>query len=152
MRRQDQGTTRTSEAGFTLIEALIAVLVLVIGIMAIASLFAVAATSNSVANQSTAATSAAAETLEQLKAMPFSALTVGGGLTGTCTAGAYSRCDNIPGVGIINTHWRIASATNNMMIITVRSEGTGVLSGARSRAEFTTFRSCTDVTNGCPQP
>jgi hypothetical protein len=32
----------------------------------------------------------------------------------------------------------------------VRSEGTGALSAARSRAEFTTFRACTNAEGGCP--
>ena len=47
-------TERGAEAGFTLVEALVAVVVLVFGLMAVTNLLLVAASSNSVANQSTA--------------------------------------------------------------------------------------------------
>jgi hypothetical protein len=46
-----------------------------------------------------------------------------------------------------------SNADPRLLHIRVRSEGTGALAGARSRAEFTTFRSCTNsdpATGGCP--
>jgi hypothetical protein len=62
---------RHGEAGFTLVEALVAILVLVVGLMGIANLFALAASSNSVANHGTAAVAEATETMERLKTIPF---------------------------------------------------------------------------------
>jgi hypothetical protein len=51
-------------------------------------------------------------------------------------------------------HWYItANADPRLLYIRVRAEGLGALAAARSRAEFTTFRSCTNsdpVTGGCP--
>lgn len=47
------------EAGFTLVEALLAVVVLIFGLMAVTNLMLVAASSNSVANQGTPAVTSA---------------------------------------------------------------------------------------------
>src|SRR4026208_1212508 len=68
------GSGRAGEAGFTLIEALVAILVLVFGLIGIANLMLAAATSNSVAHQATAATAQASRTLEDLKATSFDTL------------------------------------------------------------------------------
>jgi hypothetical protein len=55
-------------------------------------------------------------------------------------------------VGTIHTHWWVTAAADPRWVaIRVRSEGTGALAGARSRAEFTTFRSCTNADIGCPE-
>jgi len=55
----------------------------------------------------------------------------------------------------VHAHWYVtATADPRLLHVRVRSEGTGALSGARSRAEFTTFRACTnsDPTTGrCPE-
>ncbi len=58
----------------------------------------------------------------------------------------------IPGVGTIKTRWTISGGADpELYFIRVRSESTGFLVGAQSRAEYTTFRSCTNRTdNGCP--
>ena len=157
----------SGEAGFTLVESLVAIVVLVFGLIAVTNLMLVAATSNSVANQSTGATASASERMEILRNMQFPALVASAGAgdlandvgpTGPCSpagGGAvpmppatYNCTDDIPGVGLIVTRWRIDNVlgTGRMVSIRVRSEGTGVLSQARSRAEFTTLRSCTDAT------
>ncbi len=153
------GAPRGAEAGFTLVEALVAILVLVIGIMGIANLFAIAASSNAVANQGTAATTSAMQTLERLRATsypdlvaPMAGAAAAGDLdTASCANGTFSRCDAIPGVGFLSTHWQLRRVTPDLVHITVRAEGTGALSRGRSRAEFTTFRSCTaGGAYGCP--
>jgi Tfp pilus assembly protein PilV len=165
MLRQDTSTRpRPSEAGFTLVEALVAMLVLVVGIQAVANLMVVASTSNSVANHSSAATAQATETLERLKAIPFAQLTPGGSLTADVPApcngnttnciptplNRYSMFRDVAGVGQIRTRWlvRQAATAATMIQITVRSESVAPLMGIRSRAEFTTYRSCTAA--GCP--
>jgi type II secretory pathway pseudopilin PulG len=157
-------SSTSAEAGFTLIEALVAVLVLVVGIQAVANMMVVASTSNAVANHSSAATAQATETLERLKAIPFGQLTPGGDLNNDVPApcngnvancipaplNQYSMFRDIPGVGQIRTRWlvRQAQTAATMIQITVRSESVAPLMGVRSRAEFTTYRSCTAA--GCP--
>ena len=161
-------TTRNregAEAGFTLVETLVAVVILVFGLMAVTNLLLVAASSNSVANQGTAAVTSASQAMETLKITSFGALPIGGtaftaGDGGkacddpTLAVGEWHCTDALPGVGTIHTHWWV-TATPDLRLyhIRVRSEGTGALSGARSRAEFTSFRACTNsdpATGGCP--
>ena len=145
--------TPVREAGFTLVEALVAIVILVFGLIAVTNLLVVAASSNSVANQSTAATAAAAQTMEQLRAVAFDTLAVGGDVnadSGACCT--WWRDDAILGVGVIHTRWQIQAVNPvnaRARFISVRSEGTGALSRARSRAEFTTIRTCTNIALGC---
>ena len=148
---------RRRERGFTLVETLVAIVVLIFGIMAVTNLLLVAASSNTVANQSSAATASASQTMDLLRSTPWNNLVVGGNLTADTTSPspdcraltspvvAYNCDDNIPGVGVVKTRWQIAAGvgTVRMLMITVRSEGTGALSVARSRATFTTYRTCT---------
>jgi type II secretory pathway pseudopilin PulG len=141
---------RRGEAGFTLVEALTAIVILSFGLMAVTNLMVVAASSNSVANQSTAAADMAARALESLKVRPWNdALLAPGGGLGSCVNN-YCEVTDIPGVGRVETRWQIESVDAQTRFIRVRAEGRGVLSGPRSRAEFTTFRSCTTPQNGCP--
>ena len=167
---------RTSESGFTLIEALIAIVVLVIGIVAIVNLFVVAATSNAVGNHSTVSTGQATETMERLKSIPFLDLTaaMGGATEGDLDAdagsipdcleepppatpvscvipGNYNLARDVPGVGRIKTRWqfvRPGAGGPDTLYIVVRSQSTATLAGIRSRSEYTTFRTCT--VSGCP--
>jgi type II secretory pathway pseudopilin PulG len=160
---------QNAEDGFTLVEALVAIIVLVFGLMAVTNLMLVAASSNSVANQSTAAVTSATRIMELLKASSYQDLRVlvpGGDITfeepidpgppcATAVIGDFHCTDDIPGVGRIHTHWELTATTDPRIIyIQMRSEGTGTLSATRSRAEFTTFRACTnsDPTTGgtCP--
>jgi type II secretory pathway pseudopilin PulG len=170
MRSQDMNATiregkgRGAEAGFTLVEALVAVVVLVFGLMAVTNLMLVAASSNTVANQGTAAVNSASRAMDMLKATTFTTVMGGGGLDPFDTADGGLDCtdptlafddwhcnDIVPGVGVVHTHWWITTTADARLLhIRVRSEGTGALSGARSRAEFTTFRACTNAQNGCP--
>jgi type II secretory pathway pseudopilin PulG len=148
---------RHRESGFTLVETLVAIVVLVFGLMAVTNLLLVAASSNTVANQSSAATASASQVMDILRSTQWNNLAVGGNLTADTTSPspdcraltspvvAYNCDDNISGVGTIKTRWQIAAGvgTVRMLMITVRSEGQGALSGARSRATFTTYRTCT---------
>jgi prepilin-type N-terminal cleavage/methylation domain-containing protein len=155
-----------AQAGFTLVETLVAIVVLVFGLMAVTNLMLVAASSNAVANQGTAAVTSATRALDMLKSTSYGALSAGGMTFATDHAakdcGAVDlvvtdwHCnDDLPGVGRVHTHWWVsATADPRLFHIRVRSEGTGALTGARSRAEFTTFRACTNsdpATGGCPE-
>jgi Tfp pilus assembly protein PilV len=144
--------TRTAEAGFTLVEALCAIVILVFGLMAITNLMLVAASSNTVANQSTAATAAAAQQIEILKRTPWGdpALAPGGDPGGTQPAYCVNPPQVLPGVGQITTCWSITLVDPQTLFLRVRSEGTGALTRARSRAEFTAVRACTDTSNTTP--
>lgn len=157
---------REGEAGFTLVETLVAIVVLVFGLMAVTNLLLVAASSNSVANQSTAAVTSATRALDTIKATTFTSLGDGGpawdpDTTGkpcddpTLVPGDWICEDDVPGVGRIHTQWWITdTADPRLLYVRVRAEGQGALSGARSRAEFTTFRSCTNsdpALGGCPE-
>jgi type II secretory pathway pseudopilin PulG len=134
------------EEGFTLIEALIAILILVFGLMAIANLYAIAGTSNTVANAGTVAAAVASEKMEELKSYTFddAKLVAGGNLD----SDTKSEEVTIPGAGIIKTRWEIVDVSNDppVKFIAVRSQAMGAVTGARSRAEFTTFRACTVAT------
>jgi len=156
-----------AEAGFTLVEALVAVVVLVFGLLAVTNLLLVAASSNAVANQSTAAVASATRAMDLLRVTTYDALDdAPGGMTFDAGDGGKDCADptlafsdwhcneDVPGVGTVHTHWWVAATADPRLLhVRVRSEGTGALAGARSRAEFTTFRSCTNsdpATGGCP--
>jgi len=151
--RRCEATPSSGESGFTLVETLVAIVVLIFGLMAITNLMLVAGSSNTVANHMTAATGSASRTMEELKATPWGALTVGGTVTDDTQCPAFCRDDSIQGVGIIHTRWEVVQAAppgpQTIRFIRVRSEGTGALTRARSRAEFTTFRTCTDPSLTC---
>jgi prepilin-type N-terminal cleavage/methylation domain-containing protein len=139
-----------NEAGFTLVEALVAMVVLAVGITAVANLMLVGASSNAVGNASTASAAIASRELERLKAIDYLTLATGGDLE-TDQPG-FNRDDAVPGVGIVHTRWTVqaVAGTQSIRFITVRSEGTGAMTRARSRAQFTVFRSCTDTLALCP--
>jgi type IV pilus modification protein PilV len=140
---------RSPQAGFTLIEALVAMFILSFGIAAIANLMLVAASSNSVGNATTASAAIASREMERLKAVPYNTLTVGGDLNNN--AAGFFREDNVPGVGFIRTRWTVTQTNDpQVRFITLRSQAEGALTGARSRAQFTVFRSCTSTALGCP--
>ena len=149
MLKQGNTAPRTSEAGFTLVEALVAMVVLAVGITAVANLMLVGASSNSVGNAATASTALASRELERLKAIEYNTLLVGGDLEADNPG--FFRIDDVPGIGRIRTRWTVqATLTPSVRFITVRSEGEGAMTRGRSRAQFTVFRSCTSTTIGCP--
>ena len=154
------------QAGFTLIEALVAMVVLSFGLMAVTNLLLVAASSNTVANQGTAAVTSATRVMDMIKSTSYANLPPGFIAWETAPAGGKDcndatlvvtdwHCDEfIPGVGTLHTHWWITATPDPRLLhVRVRSQGVGALAGARSRSEFTTFRACTNsdpITGGCP--
>jgi type II secretory pathway pseudopilin PulG len=153
---QEPRSPRPSEAGFTLVEALIAIVVLVFGLIAVTNLLLVAATSNMVASQATAATTAASRVLDMLKTTSYENLVAGGNL-GLVMSGATPLCavalpasfecrDDVDGVGVMHVTWIVTpvGADARLTFIEVRSEGQGVFAAGRTLADFTTLRSCTD--------
>jgi hypothetical protein len=141
--------------------------VLVFGLMAVTNLLLVAASANTIANQGSAATASASQVMDVLRSTAWTdiqTLSGGGDLNADATVpspdcralpsplNAFNCDDVIPGVGVIKTRWTITPGVGTVRLvqITVRSEGTGALSIGRSRATFTTFRTCTQSTpNSC---
>jgi prepilin-type N-terminal cleavage/methylation domain-containing protein len=76
------GSQPRGENGFSLIEAMVAMVILSFGLIAVTNLLIVSAASNSIANHSTAAATAAVEVMERLKAVdyPLLAAATGGNL------------------------------------------------------------------------
>lgn len=141
------------EAGFTLIEALIAIVILAVGLIAITNLFFVAAASNSLGNATTTTAALASERLDRLKAIPFNdllamcaAVPAGdpcGDLDGDpTTLPTFSDVQDIPGAPQILTEWQLIATGGNTYFIHVLAAPQVGLTGRRSRAEFTTFRTC----------
>ena len=172
--REKQMETKVAadERGFTLIEALIAIVVLAVGLIAVTNLLVVGAASNTIGNHTTNTTAIATEVLERLHDLPFAtgsgpavpALVVSppGAIDATPTCddndvsnacvrpGNFQAFKDVPGVGRVNTTWEIVRLDGQTYFFRVRSESTAALARARSRAEFTTIRSCTSETTGCP--
>jgi prepilin-type N-terminal cleavage/methylation domain-containing protein len=148
--QRDTGMKREGEAGFTLIETLVAIVVLVFGLIAVTNLLLVGATNNTVANHGTAATTVATQQMEVLKAQPFRDLTPGGDLA-TDTTGFFQNV-SIEGVGVINVRWQITAPEPQLRFIAVQAEGVGPMVRTRSRIHLTTFRSCSADVAGCPAP
>jgi prepilin-type N-terminal cleavage/methylation domain-containing protein len=159
----------SAEAGFTLVETLVAVVILAFGLVAVTNLFIVGASSNQVANLGTAAAAQASQTLEKLKTLDFCTLAPGGSLTADLGAAnatpevlvggvlTYHSLRTeppppaVPGVGAIATRWIIVDVTSGntpTRFITVESRVDGPFGGGLSHAQFSTFRACTS--NGCP--
>jgi len=171
MRSFKRATERPDpESGFTLVEALVAMVILAFGLIAVTNLFVVAASSNQIGNISTATAAEASEVLERLKSVSFCALTPGGDLAsdaGTANpaptpptqpdifkSGAltYHMYRSLPGVGMLRTRWTITNldpgpADSPTRFITAESQVAGIFGGQISRAQFTTLRTCTG--NGC---
>jgi len=144
--------SKHDQAGFTLIEALLAMVILAFGLIAITNLLIVAASSNSVGNMSSAATALASQQIELLKAQTFTNIVPGGSLTADQTG--YFRDDSIDGVATFHTRWQVVQITGDQQtrFIKVRTEPAPGLFRSRAAAEFTSFRSCTSVASGCPAP
>ena len=166
---------RDREAGFTLIEALISIVILSFGIVAVTNLFLVAASSNQIGSYNTATAAEATEVMERLKRVPFPTLAppanttwgslaadqpaanlppVGGAEPDVIVGGVpqFNLYRRVASIGMIRTRWTVQSFTDVLttpvLLITVRSQVIGPFGGQLSQAQFSTFRTCTG--NGCP--
>jgi prepilin-type N-terminal cleavage/methylation domain-containing protein len=136
----EKESSRTAEAGFTLVEVLIAIVVLVFGLIAVTNLLLVGASNNVAANMGTAAAVAAAQEMEIIKATPF----------GSLAAGTSTRTVEMPGTGPIQVTTTIEEGgTGRYFQVTVAAQGVGPLVGARSRIVLSTIRACVSDSATC---
>jgi len=161
---QSSKRPRTDESGFTLIEALVAMVILAVGLVAVANLLVVGATSNTIGNHSTNTTTIATETMERLRNISFELVQASPAgsidVTPTCDDNViandcvrpdnFQAFKNVAGVGQVQTTWEVVRIDGQTLFIRVRSESNSALARRRARAEFTTIRSCTATTLGCP--
>ena len=154
--KQPSETNRSRQAGFTLIETLVAIVILAFGLIAVTNLLIVAGTSNQVGHAATGTTAFARQQMDVLKATPYNAMTLGGDLESDVTLGGvdFFRTDTLPGLGQIRTRWAVTAIAgdNQIRYIEVRSESMSPLLRARSRTDLRTFRACTATQLGCPNP
>ena len=148
---------RGSQAGFTLIEALTAIVILVFGLIAVTNLMIVGMNSNLTASQATASASLCAQQMDALKATPFNTLTgpCFGGCGGIASDVAnYNATQTVSGVGTIKIRWQITPVVgqSQLYFIQARCQAIGGLMATRTVTDLTTFRSCTDTsaTVSCP--
>jgi Tfp pilus assembly protein PilV len=142
----------SGQAGFTLVEAIMATAILVTGLAAVSNLMFVAISSNTMANRMTTASFLAAQKVEQLRTQPFDAPAMAdspAAAPGTDPLAAdvalFNENNTVQSVGTFHTRWQIQTIGafgTSLKFIAVRTEFVGAL-GRRTRAEFTTFRSCT---------
>ena len=148
------GGRASRQSGFTLVETLIAVIILVVGLVSVSHLMMVAINSNNIANRSTVATSLASQRMEELMAVPYTALADNtnalidadpGDVPGS--TGANYRVEEVsePGAtagkgvsGVYVTSWQITTVSG-LKCIRVRTQARGPFAGM-TRAELTTFR------------
>jgi prepilin-type N-terminal cleavage/methylation domain-containing protein len=143
------------ESGFSLIEVMIAIVVLVFGIVAVANLMVVAAASNSTANHSTGASAVAAEQMEiqkstRLDLMPISSPA---GSVNCNPGAAVNTLPPVTGNGrpVFTVTTCIAPAGPPgpdgrpvSRFIRVSAVASSSMFAPRTRAEFTTFRTTND--------
>jgi Tfp pilus assembly protein PilV len=144
---------RNPEAGFTILEAIIATMILIFGLAAIFNLMVIAVSQNSLANRASGATTLASHQMEILRSTAFSSLTdspVGVDTLDVQTPGFF-RIDNVEGTATYESRWSVQTLTDpSLKYLRVRTEPQGFL-GRGARAEFTTVRSCTlGTAAGCP--
>jgi Tfp pilus assembly protein PilV len=142
-----------SQEGFTLIEACVATLILIVGIVGISNLSVVAIMDNSAAHRATTAAFLAAQKLEELKATPYEALTDSSSDALETDETGFNEVIQVAGSGSFRVRWMVrtvGSALPPMRQIVAAAEALGA-NGRRTRAEFTTFRTCSYGTAaGCP--
>lgn len=152
---------RKNDSGFTLIEVMVAIVILTVGLLSLAQMMVLATNSNTLSGRMTSASALAKEQLERLKAAPFYAdptsfarnpvLNDGGDIDST--VGGYVQYydpDGLPtaaGNALYEVRWEIETVPTNlplqMLQIRVRclpAAGMQDQFAVIGDARFTTFR------------
>lgn len=157
-----RGRGRRPEAGFTLVEVMIAIVILTVGLLSLAQMMVLATNSNTLSGRMTSSSNLAKEQLERLKATPFyadpiarlrsPALLDGGGLLDAEDGyvAYYDADGQIVQAGegpLYEVRWQITTVPTNlpleMIEIQVRCAPAGGVSdqfAVIGEAFFTTYR------------
>ena len=132
MTPRSRGRARKPEAGFTLVEAMIAMFVFLVGSLAVAQLLAVSAQMHSVSQNATQGTRLARQKVDELMKLDFDTnASVQISPDGTLTADTPNYFDN--GSPADSIRWQVlAGPTANTRLVTVR-----VVDGQGSMSERT---------------
>jgi prepilin-type N-terminal cleavage/methylation domain-containing protein len=147
------------DEGFSLIEVMVAIVILTVGLLSLAQMMVVATNSNSLSGRMTSCSALAKEQLERLKAAPFfpnppalvrnPLLAAGGDVNNT--VGGYSQLydpDGLPtnGNGMFEVRWQIADVPTALPLAMVRIDVRCLAATGADQfsfigeARFTTFR------------
>lgn len=159
MRNEMKTRNERSESGFSLIEVMVAIVILTVGLLSLAQMMVVATHSNSLSGRMTSCSALAKEQLERLKAAPFytvpTALTrnpllaPGGSVANGGSNTQIYDADGLPAAsGLYEVRWEIADVNSalplEMIQIQVRclpASGMSDQFAVIGEARFTTFRS-----------
>jgi prepilin-type N-terminal cleavage/methylation domain-containing protein len=159
--------TCPQESGFTLVEAMCAIVIFAFGLMAVSNLLLIAAGSNTVASNQTATAEAAQQRLEMLRTTSFNNLGVGGNLDAD-VAGFFEDV-YVEGVSWVHTRWQsvavdipqaggVGTPVRTKMVYVrsfPRTGAAGVFTGTgqgRGTSEFAVVRSCANQSQTTPSP
>jgi prepilin-type N-terminal cleavage/methylation domain-containing protein len=157
---QAKRNPKQGERGFSLIEVMVAIVILTVGLLSLAQMMVIATNSNSLSGRMTSCAALAKEQLERLKAAPFYTvpqtrtrnplLTAGGDVDNTVAN--YSQLydvDGLPtnGAALFEVRWRITDVNPGLPLEMVRIEmrclpaaGMTDQFAVIGEARFTTFR------------
>ncbi len=93
MTKRQTGFSRPAQAGFTLIEALVSIIVVAVGLLGLAFLQAQGMAFNTTSYTRTQATFAAYDLIDRMRANPVAALT--GAYQANAAPASYSDCDSV---------------------------------------------------------
>ncbi len=158
--------TQTGEHGFTLIEVMVAMVILTVGLLSLAQMIVLASHSNTLSGRMTSASALAKEQLERLKATPFysdpfsqtrnPALADGGDIDSTVSGYVrYYDPDGQPtgvGTAMFEVRWEIQTLPSNLPLPMVRirvrclpAAGMRDQFAVIGEARFTTFRAASFI-------
>jgi prepilin-type N-terminal cleavage/methylation domain-containing protein len=151
--------TKRNDEGFSLIEVMVAIVILTVGLLSLAQMMVVATNSNNLSGRMTSCSALAKEQMERLKATPFYTnpqakvrnplLTAGGDIN--ATVGGYSQIfdsGGLPtgGAGMFEVRWQIADVATALPLQMVRIQVRCLAATGADQfsiigeARFTTFR------------
>jgi len=152
--------TERNDEGFSLIEVMVAIVILTVGLLSLAQMMVVATNSNNLSGRMTSCSALAKEQLERLKSAPFytnpqallrNPIFAAGGDTNN-TVGGYSQLydtEGIPtagGPGMYEVRWTIADVPTALPLAMVRIQVRCLAATGADQfnfigeARFTTFR------------
>ncbi len=147
-----------NDEGFSLIEVMVAIMILMVGLLSLAQMMIVATNSNNLSGRMTSCSALAKEQLERLKASPFytnpaallrNPILAAGGDT-NATVGGYSQIYDEEGIataaaGMFEVRWQITDIPTALPLAMVRINVRCLATNADQfniigEASFTTFR------------